>query len=69
MRRKFGAAKGGGELRRGGFAAPSISMPKGGAARRAAEPKKKDICFRQMSFFLAQKGGFEPPHGVTRLLP
>ena len=42
VRRKFGAAGGGGELRRANSFRPSIEIPKGGAALRAAEPKKKD---------------------------
>ena len=44
LRRKFGAAIGGGELRRANSFRPSIEIPKGGAALLAAEPKKKDIC-------------------------
>ena len=43
VRRKFGAAGGGGELRRANSFRPSIEMPKGGAAFGAAEPKKKDM--------------------------
>ena len=31
---------------------PAFESPKGEAAHWAAEPKKKDICFQQMSFFL-----------------
>ena len=36
--------------RRGGSAAPSIEIPKGGAALRAAEPTKKDICKADVLF-------------------
>ena len=59
MRRKFVAAKGGGELRRGGFAALSISIPEGGGRLRRPEPEKKDTT-HVVSFFLAQRVGFEP---------
>ena len=43
--------------RRGGSAAPSIEIPKGGAALRAAEPTKKDICKADVLFcvFCCQK--------------
>ena len=48
---------------------PAFGSPKGGAAHWAAEPKKKDICFQQMSFFLDRtvkinifQGQTKPPH-------
>ena len=33
---------------------PSIQIPKGGSRLWRLEPKKKDICFQQMSFFLVR---------------
>ena len=45
--------------RRGGSAAPSIEIPKGGAALRAAEPTKKDTTY-VVSFFVVREAGVEP---------
>ena len=46
----------------------AVIFQRGGAARWAAEPKKKGLPVGS-PFFLAQKEGFEPSHGLTRLLP
>ena len=59
IRRKFGAAGGGGELRRANSFRPSIEMPKGGADQRPAEPKTKGTTF-VVPFVLAPRTGVEP---------
>ena len=34
--------------------------PRGGGCLQRPKPKKKDICLRQMSFFLVREAGLEP---------
>ena len=45
--------------RRGGSAAPSIEIPKGGAGPRPAESTKKDTTY-VVSFFVVREAGVEP---------
>ena len=45
--------------RRGGSAAPSIEIPKGGAGLRPAESTKKDTTY-VVSFFVVREAGVEP---------
>ena len=45
--------------RRGGSAAPSIKIPKGGAGPRPAESTKKDTTY-VVSFFVVREAGVEP---------
>ena len=45
---------------------PSIQIPKGGSRLWRLEPKKKDICFQQMSFFLVRAWGLEPQRRKAR---
>ena len=56
-------------LAQGEFSSPEhLKSPEGGAGLWPAEPKQKDT-LKSVSFCLAQKEGFEPSHGLTRLLP
>ena len=54
--------------RRGGSAAPSIEIPKGGAALRAAEPTKKDICKADV-LFCGARGGSRTRTPLRALAP
>ncbi len=51
MRRKFGAAAAGGELRRGGFAAPSIEISEGWRRPKAAGTQKERHAFQRVFLF------------------
>ena len=48
----------GGELRRLGFAKPSIKIPKGEGGQQPPEPKRKDT--QRVSFLLVEISGIEP---------
>ena len=65
VRRKFGAAKGGGELRRGGSADPEHWKPEGWSGPTARGTQKERHAY-SVSFFLVDLIGFEPTTPTMR---